>query len=288
RRARRESGAVASSASPRNPRVRMARRSSAARSLLVAWRRTLSTASSRDIPEPSSVTSMRRVPPPSMTTRTERAPASRAFSPSSLTTEAGRSTTSPAAIWSMSASLRRAMVGMDSGWSKTARCATPTPLRRATSSAVEEHAPCCNVWLEAVGLEPLVAVHVRARDKCGEGHERPGVAPLPCTPDGARSADLHRAAAVLGGELHNVPIIERNVQLDPVAVAAAGPEGGIGAAFLIIRVRHPDVHPGGDFPLKPADDLQFHVGPRVVTASTRGRGETGREPPEEHRAAGFE
>ena len=76
----------------------MARRSSAVLSLLVAWRRTLRTASSRDIPEPSSVTSMSRVPPPSIEIWTERAPASSAFSPSSFTTEAGRSTTSPAAI----------------------------------------------------------------------------------------------------------------------------------------------------------------------------------------------
>ena len=40
-----------------------------------------------------------RRPPPSSSTRTSVAPASRAFSTSSLTTDAGRSTTSPAAIW---------------------------------------------------------------------------------------------------------------------------------------------------------------------------------------------
>ncbi len=42
---------------------------------------------------------MRRFPPASRSTSTEVAPASSAFSSSSLTTAAGRSTTSPAAIW---------------------------------------------------------------------------------------------------------------------------------------------------------------------------------------------
>ena len=41
------------------------------------------------------------MPPPSISTSMRDAPASRAFSTSSLTTEAGRSTTSPAAIRSM-------------------------------------------------------------------------------------------------------------------------------------------------------------------------------------------
>ena len=41
-------------------------------------------------------------PPPSISTSMRRAPASSAFSTSSLTTDAGRSTTSPAAIWSAS------------------------------------------------------------------------------------------------------------------------------------------------------------------------------------------
>jgi hypothetical protein len=40
--------------------------------------------------------------PASSSTRTAVAPASRAFSTSSLTTDDGRSTTSPAAIWEMS------------------------------------------------------------------------------------------------------------------------------------------------------------------------------------------
>ena len=67
-------------------------------SLLVAWRSRASLASSGDMPEPSSVTTIRAAPPPWTSTRTRRAPASTEFSTSSLTTEAGRSTTSPAAI----------------------------------------------------------------------------------------------------------------------------------------------------------------------------------------------
>src|SRR5664279_1329447 len=55
-------------------------------------------ASSRTIPQPSSVTWISFLPPASTVTRMRRAPASNAFSNNSLTTEAGRSTTSPAAI----------------------------------------------------------------------------------------------------------------------------------------------------------------------------------------------
>ena len=50
------------------------------------------------IPDPSSITRIMRLPPDSTSTRIDRAPASSAFSSSSFTTDAGRSTTSPAAI----------------------------------------------------------------------------------------------------------------------------------------------------------------------------------------------
>src|SRR5581483_7701510 len=50
------------------------------------------------MPWPSSMTRIMRLPPDSTSTRMVFAPASRAFSSNSLTTEAGRSTTSPAAI----------------------------------------------------------------------------------------------------------------------------------------------------------------------------------------------
>ena len=74
--------------------------------LLVAWRVSASASSSRGMPLPLSATTMRLMPPPSRRTSIWVAPASRLFSSSSLTTEAGRSTTSPAAIWLISSSSR--------------------------------------------------------------------------------------------------------------------------------------------------------------------------------------
>ncbi len=92
--------AMLGSASPRKPRVVMENRSSARDILLVACRAKARDASSRLIPHPSSDTEIISSPPPATSTRTARAPASIEFSTSSFTTEAGRSTTSPAAILS--------------------------------------------------------------------------------------------------------------------------------------------------------------------------------------------
>ena len=89
---------IAARASPRKPMVAMAARSSAVRSLEVAWRRKAVRASSRDIPQPLSVTRRKVMPPSRISSVTLEAPASTAFSSSSLATEAGRSTTSPAAM----------------------------------------------------------------------------------------------------------------------------------------------------------------------------------------------
>ena len=69
------------------------------RSLEVAWRSKARRASSRTMPWPLSTMRMSLRPPASTSTRMRVAPASSEFSRSSLTTEAGRSTTSPAAIW---------------------------------------------------------------------------------------------------------------------------------------------------------------------------------------------
>ena len=85
-------------ASPRNPREAMSYRSSALRILLVAWRSTAKRASTSDMPHPLSVMRMYSMPPSAISTSMEVAPASIAFSTNSLITEAGRSTTSPAAI----------------------------------------------------------------------------------------------------------------------------------------------------------------------------------------------
>ena len=75
------------------------------------------------MPLPSSVTRISDSPPDAVTTSTSPAPASSAFSTSSLTTLAGRSTTSPAAM--------RLIVSGDS-WRMRMR---PFSLRRQEASA---------------------------------------------------------------------------------------------------------------------------------------------------------
>ena len=89
---------IAAKASPRKPRVPILPRSSGVRSLLVAWRRKAVGSSPGAMPQPLSVTRMTPMPPRCISTTTAEAPASMAFSTSSFTTLAGRSTTSPAAI----------------------------------------------------------------------------------------------------------------------------------------------------------------------------------------------
>ena len=96
--------AIEASASPRNPMDATDSSSWRLRILLVAWRASASGSSSGGMPPPSSVTAMRRMPPPSRRTSIARAPASMAFSRISLSTEAGLSITSPAAIWLISRS----------------------------------------------------------------------------------------------------------------------------------------------------------------------------------------
>ena len=88
---------IEGSASPRKPSVAMLKRSSPA-SLEVACRSTASARSAAPMPSPSSVTRMSESPPAAVTTSISRAPASSAFSTSSLTTLPGRSITSPAAM----------------------------------------------------------------------------------------------------------------------------------------------------------------------------------------------
>ena len=67
--------------------------------LLVAWRWSASSMSSEWMPLPLSLTRIRRIPPPASSTSIAVAPASILFSTISFRALAGRSTTSPAAIW---------------------------------------------------------------------------------------------------------------------------------------------------------------------------------------------
>ena len=80
------------------PSVATLSRSSAFLIFEVAWRSKASRASSRTMPQPLSVIWMSFLPPASTWIRMRVAPASSEFSSSSLATDAGRSTTSPAAI----------------------------------------------------------------------------------------------------------------------------------------------------------------------------------------------
>ncbi len=102
-----ETEAIEGRASPRNPKVATFSKSASVEIFDVAWRSRLSRASSADMPDPSSRTRIRSMPPPSTSTSMREAPASRAFSTSSLTADAGRSTTSPAAMRSMTGLSRR-------------------------------------------------------------------------------------------------------------------------------------------------------------------------------------
>jgi hypothetical protein len=81
----------------------------------VAWRSTASRSSAGVIPQPSSLTSTPSSPPLASAIEIRVAPASSAFSISSLSAEAGRSTTSPAAIWLTSPSGRRRIAGRAGG-----------------------------------------------------------------------------------------------------------------------------------------------------------------------------
>ena len=85
-------------ASPRNPKKLMLNKLSSG-SFDVACRSTAIGNSSLSIPLPLSETTIRLLPPSDKVTSTDVAPASIEFSTNSLTTEAGRSITSPAAIW---------------------------------------------------------------------------------------------------------------------------------------------------------------------------------------------
>src|SRR5690625_1127772 len=97
--AKRDTDATEASASPRKPMVATCSRSSKLAILLVACEASANGKSSATMPPPSSRTRIKREPPASISTSMRVLPASRLFSTSSLTTDAGRSMTSPAAIW---------------------------------------------------------------------------------------------------------------------------------------------------------------------------------------------
>ena len=93
----RATDAIDGSASPLNPRKRISNKSSEG-SLDVAKRSTAKVISSGVMPLPLSVTVNAALPPSFKTTSILVAPASKAFSTNSFTADAGRSSTSPAAM----------------------------------------------------------------------------------------------------------------------------------------------------------------------------------------------
>ncbi|MCY1303764.1 hypothetical protein D9M70_534880 [compost metagenome] len=148
-----ETEAIEASASPRKPSVSTDSSSSRDAILLVAWRISATGSSVAGMPQPLSVMTMRRTPPSSSRMPSCVAPASSAFSSSSLTTEAGRSTTSPAAIWLMS-------------WSGSGRIGRGSWVVRRVARR--------ELWLAESGIRRLyVAVHAEsappARDKWRKG-----------------------------------------------------------------------------------------------------------------------
>ena len=95
---KRDTELMLANASPLKPSVATASRSSSSTILLVACESSANAISSLAMPLPLSRTSTRLVPPASISTSIFDALASRLFSINSLSTDAGRSTTSPAAI----------------------------------------------------------------------------------------------------------------------------------------------------------------------------------------------
>jgi hypothetical protein len=83
--------------------------------LLVAWRFNAKANSGFEIPKPSSSTLIKRTPPACKRTVMPVDCASNALSTNSLTTDEGRSTTSPAAIWLMSSCANSAMGRLSKG-----------------------------------------------------------------------------------------------------------------------------------------------------------------------------
>src|SRR5436853_1812566 len=102
------------------------------------------------MPQPSSATRIRSSPPPSISTSIRRAPASQAFSTSSLTTEAGRSMTSPAAMRATTSAGRTAI----------GRVAAS-----ATAGSVQQHLQLPQL---GVGLERVEAQQVERAQPLGQ------------------------------------------------------------------------------------------------------------------------
>src|SRR5580692_8442232 len=123
------------------------------------------------MPQPSSITRISLLPPDSVSMRIERAPASKAFSSNSFTTDAGRSTTSPAAILLATVSGSMRMRLMDDvplsadGHNPSLEAfqlMRQSPLGR-TSCVLLCRRPCCNLLDGDPQVVKLIVAHRRRR-----------------------------------------------------------------------------------------------------------------------------
>ncbi len=126
-------------ASPRKPKDRIEKRSSKERILLVVCRRKIFSKSSGSMPVPLSLRRIKVFPESLRWSSMESASASRAFSRSSFTTEAGRSMTSPAAILEISSGVNRWTLPMSSLGEGLQGHRSPWPANDRTSQGGQGH-----------------------------------------------------------------------------------------------------------------------------------------------------
>ena len=131
------------SASPRNPNVATASRSSNVRSLDVVWRSHRMDISSSRIPHPSSVTCSSLLPPSRTVTVIDLDPASREFSSISFRAEAGRWITSPAATRLLSSSARSSADAAADVAAGVGGAESVSSFRCVSSRAATSAAACC-------------------------------------------------------------------------------------------------------------------------------------------------
>src|SRR3981189_3468790 len=225
--ATRATEATLASASPRKPSERTCSRSCREAILLVAWRANAIGKSSLSMPRPLATTRSCFTPPWTSATPISVAPASRLFSRSSFSTDAGRSTTSPAAIWLMSVSGSGRMAGTfaiicdevecrggasafrlgSAGSSRSPSCSTASATRRlGLPAALRHYFLRDRPGRDALSSRRLLAFHRR----CACGRRR------------HRRAPARAAAGCRGGAWQHRQLLDR-----PLHRPESLPLGGI-------------------------------------------------------------
>src|SRR5947209_1255008 len=251
-RATRATDAILASASPRNPSEAI---------LLVAWRAKAIGRSSFSMPEPLSPTRICLMPPSASATLISVAPASRLFSRSSFSTEAGRSTTSPAAIWLMRASGSGRMAGTFAIICDAVECRGGAPVFRL-GSAGSSRPPSCDTAraTRRLGL-PAALRHYFLRDRPGRdalssrrllAFHRRG----PCGRRRHRRAPARAAAGRRGGARQHRQLLDRPLHrpesLPLGAIAVLQSKGARPRARVLREARRED-HRDHPFRAHPED-----------------------------------